>query len=272
MPRNLFLKFHWLFGKNDSLKWKKPKQTPLEGLTLWVHLFAEAIWTWIPPDCEMSKTQITHLHGSAIYSEKWHLKVEKIESLWWEKKSGANLESFANMPFKRNIERKTTTQNATLIWSQIFFDVNVSLSRWVVSKEFILDFHPPTFWKRSNVTNLYMFFKKYGSVNDFGGSSQSVVVVTPTSPKFNMEPENKSLEGRKVLLETMIFRFHVKFWGCIPYSQTMDFRPFEKWLPQNTYPACMKPCKIMGLFLPYHQVFSPDFLLPSTVLGCPAGT
>ena len=34
-------------------------------------------------------------------------------------------------------------------------------------------------------------------------------------PKFNLEPENKSLFQRKVHLETISFRFHVKFRGCI---------------------------------------------------------
>ena len=37
-----------------------------------------------------------------------------------------------------------------------------------------------------------------------------------------MEPENKSLEIWKVHLETIIFRFHVKFRGCTP-SESYDF-------------------------------------------------
>ena len=35
-----------------------------------------------------------------------------------------------------------------------------------------------------------------------------------TSPKFNMEPEKKSSEN-EVLLDTIIFRFHVQFRGSI---------------------------------------------------------
>ena len=31
--------------------------------------------------------------------------------------------------------------------------------------------------------------------------------------KINMEPENQPLE-RKFLLDIIIFRFHVKLWGC----------------------------------------------------------
>ena len=34
-----------------------------------------------------------------------------------------------------------------------------------------------------------------------------------TPPKFNTEPENKSYWKRKVHLESIIFRFHVEFWG-----------------------------------------------------------
>ncbi len=35
-----------------------------------------------------------------------------------------------------------------------------------------------------------------------------------TPPKTNMEPENGPLEVRRFLLETIISRFHVNFWGC----------------------------------------------------------
>ena len=36
---------------------------------------------------------------------------------------------------------------------------------------------------------------------------------TSTPLKFNMEPENQPLE-KEIPLETIIFRFHVKLWGC----------------------------------------------------------
>ena len=38
---------------------------------------------------------------------------------------------------------------------------------------------------------------------------------TPIFGNTHMEPENKSLDSRKVHLETIIFRFHVKFRGSI---------------------------------------------------------
>ena len=38
-----------------------------------------------------------------------------------------------------------------------------------------------------------------------------------TPLKFNMEPENQPLEKEIPALETIIFRFHVKFCRCIPY-------------------------------------------------------
>ena len=43
-----------------------------------------------------------------------------------------------------------------------------------------------------------------------------------TPPKTNMEPENGGpLEVWRFLLETIISRFHVNFWGCIGF----DLRP-----------------------------------------------
>ena len=39
--------------------------------------------------------------------------------------------------------------------------------------------------------------------------------VNITPQKFNMEPEKKSLEKEIPNLETIIFRFHVKFRGSI---------------------------------------------------------
>ena len=38
---------------------------------------------------------------------------------------------------------------------------------------------------------------------------------SPTLPKINMEPENGTLEWDDVILEPIIFRFHVKLWECI---------------------------------------------------------
>ena len=48
-----------------------------------------------------------------------------------------------------------------------------------------------------------------------------------TPPKFNMEPEKKSLEKVNCSCETIIFRFHVKFRGeypkMAPGDWNMDF-------------------------------------------------
>ena len=53
-----------------------------------------------------------------------------------------------------------------------------------------------------------------------------------------MEPEDKSLEIRKVLLETMIFRFHVKFRGCTPWKTNMS--PENQWL-EDVFPIEIIP-------------------------------
>ena len=47
-----------------------------------------------------------------------------------------------------------------------------------------------------------------------------VIMVFPstTPQKFNMEPEEKSLEKEIPNLETIIFRFHVKFRGGVPLN------------------------------------------------------
>ena len=46
-----------------------------------------------------------------------------------------------------------------------------------------------------------------------GGSMTMHQISTTTPLKLNVEPENRPLE-RRFLLETIIFRFHVKLWVC----------------------------------------------------------
>ena len=67
------------------------------------------------------------------------------------------------------------------------------------------------------------------------------VTLTNTPLKFNMEPE-KGPWKRRSHLETIIFRFYVKLWGCIPCAN-LNFQvpqPYEKWRgsPSNRDLAC----------------------------------
>ena len=43
-----------------------------------------------------------------------------------------------------------------------------------------------------------------------------------TPPKFNMEPENDGFQVRNLLFQGLLFRFHVKFQGCISSSTCQD--------------------------------------------------
>lgn len=56
--------------------------------------------------------------------------------------------------------------------------------------------------------------------------------ITNTPMKFNMETENQPMR-RRFLLETMIFRFHLKLWGCIY---------FHFYICQNKSSACVCVC------------------------------
>ena len=236
-----FLKFHWLFGKKILTKVKKKRSNKLhlKDLLYEFIILLKQFEPGSPPIAKCRKRRLPTFMVPLFTARNDIWKSKKSNLFGGKKHPEPTWSLFNNMPFKRNIERKKTTQNATLIWYQICFGcLKYVLSRWLVSKDFIMKFHPPTFRKRSNVTNLYIFFQEIWKCQWLGGSSQSVVVVTP-----------------------------------IPYSQTMDFGHLKNGCLKTPTQHVMKPCKIMGYF--YHistGFFSPDFLLPSTVLGCPAGT
>ena len=99
-------------------------------------------------------------------------------------------------------------------------------------------------------------------------------ISTYTAPlKFNMEPEKKSLEKekRKLPKETIIFRFHVKFQGCIhscfPSSTVSSTGPrcdhaFRKKKSSFGRPSMMFPSEIRIIWLGRGWTSSPTFINP----------
>ena len=96
-----------------------------------------------------------------------------------------------------------------------------------------------------------------------------------TPRKMNMEPENTSLEIRKIIFQTLIFRFYVNLPGCNglkPPGNSEHFRFYGKIFGSRVYPIPLP----FGFFFfvwnskgwSFPEVFTIEFFL----LGCPVGS
>lgn len=82
--------------KRLTCKWKKRAQTNSTWRTYCMSSasIAEPIWTWIPPIAKCRQRRLPTFMVALLTARNDIWKSKKIESLWWKKKSGGNLESF----------------------------------------------------------------------------------------------------------------------------------------------------------------------------------
>ena len=64
-----------------------------------------------------------------------------------------------------------------------------------------------------------------------------------TPLKFNMEPENQTLQKEIPIGKTIISRFHVEFQGC-KFFDLHTFHTVNGWeIPRENHQGCIEPCK-----------------------------